>query len=92
MDTDLIRVGELPVGLPDVTVLGVEDEPGGPIRVHIETREPRPLCPSCGVVAGIKDRPRVELVDLPVFRNYRIRALLYAGKPNWKLLATITPR
>ena len=26
------------------------------------------------------------------FRNYRIRSLLYAGKPNWKLLATITPR
>ena len=26
------------------------------------------------------------------FRNYRIRALLYAGKPNWALLATVTPR
>jgi hypothetical protein len=26
------------------------------------------------------------------FRNYRVRALLYAGKPNWSLLATITPR
>ena len=26
------------------------------------------------------------------FRNYRIRALLYAGKPNWALLATLTPR
>ncbi len=26
------------------------------------------------------------------FRNYRIRALLYAGKPNWALLDTITPR
>ena len=25
------------------------------------------------------------------FRNYRIRALLYAGRPNWDLLATITP-
>ena len=25
------------------------------------------------------------------FRNYRIRALLYAGKPNWSLLATVTP-
>ena len=23
--------------------------------------------------------------------NYRIRALLYAGKPNWNLLTTITP-
>ena len=26
------------------------------------------------------------------FRNYRIRALLYAGKPNWDLLATLKPR
>ena len=25
------------------------------------------------------------------FANYRIRALLYAGKPNWQLLTTITP-
>ena len=26
------------------------------------------------------------------FTNYRIRALLYAGKPNWALLPTVTPR
>ena len=26
------------------------------------------------------------------FRNYRIRVLLYAGRPNWALLPTITPR
>jgi transposase len=26
------------------------------------------------------------------FAHYRIRALLYAGKPNWELLATVTPR
>jgi len=26
------------------------------------------------------------------FRNYRIRSLLYAGKPNWSLLETIRPR
>ena len=25
------------------------------------------------------------------FANYLIRALLYAGKPNWDLLATVTP-
>lgn len=25
------------------------------------------------------------------FDHYRIRALLYAGKPNWNLLPTITP-
>jgi len=26
------------------------------------------------------------------FRNHRIRSHLYAGKPNWDLLATVTPR
>jgi transposase len=26
------------------------------------------------------------------FHNYRIRSLLYAGKPNWDRLASITPR
>lgn len=26
------------------------------------------------------------------FRNHRVRVLLYAGRPNWDLLATITPR
>ena len=26
------------------------------------------------------------------FANYRIRVLLYAGKPNWDLLDTVTPR
>jgi transposase len=26
------------------------------------------------------------------FKNYRVRSLLYAGKPNWDLLTTITPR
>ena len=25
------------------------------------------------------------------FNNYRIRVLLYAGKPNWTLLDTLTP-
>jgi transposase len=26
------------------------------------------------------------------FAHYRIRALLYTGKPDWDLLATVTPR
>ena len=26
------------------------------------------------------------------FAHYRIRTLLYAGRPNWDLLATVTPR
>nr|WP_281354521.1 transposase [Phytoactinopolyspora halotolerans] len=26
------------------------------------------------------------------FRNYRVRALLYAGKPNWRVLGSIVVR
>jgi len=29
---------------------------------------------------------------LRCFRHYRIRVLLYAGRPNWDLLATVAPR
>jgi transposase len=67
LETNPIRVCELLVGLPDVTVLGVEDLAGGPIRVHVESRGGRPSCGECGTLAQVKDRPAVELVDLPVF-------------------------
>ncbi len=64
MEVDPTRVCELLVGLPDVNVLGVIDDPGGALRVVIETREPRPACAGCAGAAQIKDRPVVELVDL----------------------------
>jgi transposase len=67
VECDPIRVCELLVGLPDVNVLGVDDEPGGPIRVHVECRGQRPCCGGCGSPVWVKDRPRVELVDLPAF-------------------------
>ncbi|MGF1617684.1 MAG: transposase family protein, partial [Acidimicrobiia bacterium] len=67
METNPIRVCELLVGLPDVTVLGVEDVVDGPIRVHVECRMRRPSCGECGMVAVVKDRATVELADLPAF-------------------------
>jgi hypothetical protein len=33
---------ELLVGLPAVTVLGIDDEPGEPLAVHLETKTQRP--------------------------------------------------
>jgi len=63
-----IRVCELLVGLPEVNVLGVVDGGGDePIRVHVECRLGRPACRGCGRVARVKERPLVELVDLPAF-------------------------
>ncbi|WKZ83655.1 MAG: hypothetical protein QY307_05285 [Acidimicrobiia bacterium] len=35
------------------------------------------------------ERAAFGITSLP---NYRIRALLFADRPNWDLLATITPR
>ena len=64
---DARRVCELLVGLPDVRVLGVVGERDGPLRVHVETRDARPSCARCADVVVIKDRPSVELVDLPCF-------------------------
>jgi transposase len=79
---------ELLVGLPDVSVLGVLDSPGGPLRVVIETREPRPVCPGCGGVASVKDRPAVELVDLASFGR---RARLVWRKHRWSCPSGVCP-
>lgn len=67
MEHDPTRMCELLVGLPAVRVLGVDDQPDGPLRVCIESRDERPSCPGCAGEAVVKDRPCVELVDLPCF-------------------------
>jgi transposase len=55
------------VGLPDVTVLAVDDQPGEPIRVHVECRPEPVWCQACGVRARVKDRPVIELIDPQCF-------------------------
>ena len=67
MECNPTRVCELLVGLPEVNVLGVDDGGDGPLRVHVESRVPAVWCRGCGSRAAVKDRPRVELVDLPCF-------------------------
>ncbi len=67
MVTDPTRTCELLVGLPEVTVLGLDDEVGAPLSIHVETRARRPGCSECGVLARVKDRPVVTLVDLAAF-------------------------
>jgi transposase len=61
------RMCELLVGLPAVDVVGVADEPGEPLRVHVQCREQDRWCRTCGGPAELKDRPKIELVDLPAF-------------------------
>jgi transposase len=68
VETDPTAACELLVGLGDVNVLGIDDvDPDEPIRVHVETRRLRPGCERCDAPAVVKDRPLVELVDLPAF-------------------------
>lgn len=67
METDPTRMCELLVGLPEVIVLGVEDQHGRPIRVVVESRLDQGWCRACGARARVKDRDEVTLVDLPCF-------------------------
>ena len=67
MECDPTRVCELLVGLGDVEVLGVEDEAGEPLGVHIRRRAERPRCEACGGPVWSKGERSVELVDLPAF-------------------------
>ena len=87
METDGMRMCELLVGLPTVTVLGVADLlPLAPVTVHIETRrEGHEVCNGCGEPATIKDRDPVMLTDLPVFGR---RARLVWRKRRWRCAST----
>jgi transposase len=67
VEVDPKRMCELLVGLPAVHVLGVDDKRVDTVVVHIESCSGRPACPGCGMAAWVKDRPMVELVDLPCF-------------------------
>jgi len=84
VELDPTRMCELLVGLPDVNVLGVIDEGHGQLRVHVETRGEREPCAGCGAPSRVKDRPQVELVDLPVFGR---RALLVWRKHRLECVA-----
>ena len=67
MEVDPTRVCELLVGLGDVEVLGVEDDAGAPLGVHIRRRAPRPDCARCGGPLWSNGERPVVLVDLPAF-------------------------
>ena len=58
---------ELLVGLGDVEVLGVDDDEGAPLRVHVRRRAPRPGCEVCGGALWFDGERLVVLVDLPAF-------------------------
>jgi transposase len=65
--TDSIAINQCFVRLADVIILGVKDRPEVLLRVHVECVRVLQGCPQCGVVARVKDRPEVALVDLSVY-------------------------
>jgi transposase len=81
VETNATRMCALLVGLPDITVVGVEDQPGRPLRVHVETSAEVVGCAGCGTRAWVKDRPVVALVDLPAFGR---PAVLVWRKRRWR--------
>jgi hypothetical protein len=81
VESDHTRVGELLVGLSEVKVLGLDDEDDALIVVHVEQRWPRARRARCDAPAWVKDRPVVELVDLPCF--WRSNRLVW-HKHGWR--------
>ena len=67
MECDPTRICQILVGLVEVNVIGVEDVPGAPLVVHIESQVQAVDCPSCGRCGWVKDRRVVLLTDLPAF-------------------------
>ena len=89
MEFESTRMCELLVGLPDVSVLAVVDVAGQPLRVHVETREPRPSCPACG-------EPAVALAGAPVTTMSKVipmaRWPVTEHHPSRSVLTTPTSR
>ncbi len=65
LECDPVRMCEILVGLPDVDVIGL-DAHTHVLEIHVECRRTKTSCPSCGVVAHLKDQRPVRFVDLPV--------------------------
>src|ERR1700691_6008099 len=55
------------IGLRMIAFLGAEDGAEDQARIHVETKASLAGCPRCGVLARVKDRSAVELVDLALF-------------------------
>lgn len=90
VESNPTRVAELLVGLDDVNVLAADIDDGC-VVVVIESRLPSLNCPLCEGSVSVKDRPVVELVDLPCFgrptrlrwRKHRLSCRARCGAASW---------
>ncbi len=87
MSVDPTRMCELLVGLHDVHVLSVVENEGR-LTVVIEQPQRLTACRSCGSLATVKDRDRLELGDLPAFGQ---PVSLVWVKRRWSCPAALCP-
>ena len=80
LETDPKKALELVVGLPKVSVLGVNTL-GSHVEFHVEKPTESVGCPTCGVVAQLKGWRDVVLIDLPVFSK---PTRLHWHKRRWR--------
>lgn len=76
METDPQRMAALLLGLKDVVVLDVEEDPSG-LRIELERLEVATRCPLCGGPGRVSGRVSEDRQGLPMF-----------GRPtllSWKL-------
>jgi transposase len=66
METDVTRICELMLNLPDMSIVGFDDSDPAVARLHVESRTKRSHCRRCGMQATVKDRPVLEIGDLPI--------------------------
>ncbi len=88
MSVDPTRMCELLVGLHDVNVLSVVENEGR-LTVTIEQPQRLTACRSCGSLATVKDRDRLELGDLPAFGQ---PVTLVWVKRRWRCPSRLCPQ
>lgn len=66
METDAKRICELMLNLPDMTIIAFDDTDPTVARLHVQSRPKRSFCRRCGMQATVKDRPVLEINDLPM--------------------------
>lgn len=81
LETDPVKINELLVGLPDVTVLGAVRHADDSVELHIQTNARVDGCASCGSVAQFKGWRVVIFVDLPTFGS---PVSLHWHKRRWR--------
>jgi len=78
VETNAARMCALLAGLPAINVIGIEDEDGEPLQVHIETTAVLAGCGGCGTRAWLKDQRPMVLTDLAAFG----RPTVFGRGPN----------